>query len=236
MTLIDRITELKKQGIPDSEIEVRLRNEGISPMDISDAMNQSKIKEAVAGEGDYSTKGMTPSMMGDEEQEAASEDEDVYNPAPAPYQNYAPQQAAPQEYQDYMPRGANPSYYQDQGAPDQDGAEEYYEDGYQNQDGGYGAQSYSMNSETMIEVAEQVFSEKIKKIEEDLGQLKEFKVIYSPRIDDIDERLKRVEKNFDKMQIAILDRVGSFGRSIDSVKKEVEMVEDSFEKMNQKKK
>ncbi len=228
MALVDRITDLKRQGLPDSEIEIRFRNEGISPMEINDAMNQAKIKEAVAGEGDYSTKGMTPSMMGDEEQEANSGDEEVYSPTPPSAYAASPSPKQGNDYRNYAyqenQNGNYPQY------PDSGDQEEYYEDGYQN-DSGYN-QGYSMNSETMIEVAEQVFSEKMKKIEDDLKVLKEFRTIYSPRIDDINERLKRIERSFDKMQMAILDRVGSFGHSIDSVKKEVEMVEDSFEKMN----
>jgi hypothetical protein len=229
MALADKITDLKRQGIPDSEIEIKLRNEGISPMEISDAMNQSKIKEAVEGEGGYSTKGMTPSMMGDEEQEAASEDEEVYSPAPA--YNPAPAPSPTGGYSGYSYQEETGSYPQ----YDMGNGEEYYQEGYNNSGGAYDASGYSMNPETMIEVAEQVFSEKMKKIEDDLKSLKEFKTIYMPKIDDLNERLKRIERNFDKMQIAILDRIGSFGRSIDSVKKEVEMVEDSFEKINRTK-
>jgi len=45
-----------------------------------------------------------------------------------------------------------------------------------------------------------------------------------------------MERQFDKMQIAILERVGQFGKNLDSVKKEIEMVEDSFEKLNKSKK
>ena len=45
-----------------------------------------------------------------------------------------------------------------------------------------------------------------------------------------------MERQFDKMQIAILERVGSFGKNVDSLRKEVEMVEDSFEKLNRNKK
>ncbi|MDP3965958.1 MAG: hypothetical protein Q8Q04_00320, partial [archaeon] len=110
--------------------------------------------------------------------------------------------------------------------------EEYYEE---ESPDGYESGGNQMNSDTMIEVAEQVFSEKIKKLEEDLRKLKEFRNISAPVLEDMNERLKRIEKNFDKMQVAILERVGSFGKNIDSLQKEVEMVEDSFEKLNKKK-
>ena len=44
-------------------------------------------------------------------------------------------------------------------------------------------------------------------------------------------RLARLEASIDKLQIAILEKVGSYGRGLDSVKKEVEMVQDSFSKI-----
>ncbi|MBS3084361.1 hypothetical protein J4411_00415 [Candidatus Pacearchaeota archaeon] len=231
MTLTDRILDLKRQGTPDYEIEMRLRNEGVSPMEINDAMNQSKIKEAVSGEGNYSKKGMVPSIMGGSEEEEKRqeepEEEDTYTPSPAPSQN--------QTYSDYSAQEPGqspyPPYYSDSSSE-----EEYYEETPSEENYENNPQNYPMNSETIIEVAEQVFFEKVKKIEEDLKKLKEFMTVSAPAIEDIDERLKRIEKNFDKMQIAILDRVGSFGKNIDSLKKEVEMVEDSFEKLNRNKK
>jgi len=229
MTTLERVIELKKKGIPESEIVAQLKNEGISPMEISDTMNQSKIKEAVSGEMENSTNGMVPSIMGNESQEAIpSQQEEVYTPSSAPpapnnnqqdYGNYSVQE--PQNYE------AN-SYG---GGEDQ---EEYYEDNYSQED--YSGGEYGMSSETMIEVAEQVFSEKMKSFESELKNLKEFRTIASPSLKDIDERLRRIERQFDKMQIAILEKVGEFGKNIDSVKKEVEMVEDSFEKMNRKSK
>ena len=219
MTLTQRVSEMKKRGLSEMSIEEKLKEEGISPLEINDAMNQSKIKEAVEGEGNFSRQGMVPSIMGEDSGET---DEEAYAPSPEPedsddYQNYSSQERA------------------DPYDSDEETAEEYSSlpEGDVNP---YGAPSYAMNSETMIEVAEQVFSEKIKKAEDDLKKLKEFMAISAPAVEDLDERLKRIEKNFDKMQIAILERVGSFGKNIDSLKKEVEMVEDSFEKLNKNKK
>ncbi|PIN71381.1 hypothetical protein CO153_01550 [Candidatus Pacearchaeota archaeon CG_4_9_14_3_um_filter_30_11] len=218
MTILERILELKKTGIPDSEITKRLKNEGIHPMDISDAMNQSKIKEAVSGETGYSTQGMVPSIMGGESYENESSQEGTYSPSSSPkesedYQDYSSQES--ESYQNSYP-------------------EEEYEDNYAPNE--FSGGGIAMSSETMIEVAEQVFSEKIKKIETDLKLVKEFKTLALPAIKDFDERLKRMERQFDKMQIAILERVGQFGKNLDSVKKEIEMVEDSFEKLNKSKK
>ena len=122
----------------------------------------------------------------------------------------------------------NPQY------PPEETAENYAQEEYfpQENEGGYS----SLGTETIIEISEQVFSEKIKTVDKKIKELMDFKSIYQTRIDDINERLKRIEKNFDKMQIAILDEIGSFGKNIHSLKKEVGMIENSFEKVMKHKK
>jgi hypothetical protein len=220
MVPLGRVLELKKAGRSREEILSKLKEEGFNPMEINDAINQSRIKEAVSEE-ENPTRGMVPSIMGMRSENDESTEEETYTPSSAPsptgdYSNYTSQENS-------MMSGY-------------EGEDEYYPEEYSEQYAQGGAGGYSMSSETMIEVAEQVFSEKIKRIEEDLKSLKEFKAVYSPMISDLNERVKRMEKSFDKMQIAILDKVGSFGRNIDAVKKEIEMVEDSFEKMNKSKK
>ncbi len=221
MTTLEKIQEFKKNRVPEAEIVTKLKEDGISLLDISNAMNQSKIKEAVTGEMETSTEGMVPSIMGErppETEKAPQGEEGAYTPSPSPVRE--------DTYQDY-------SAQENQGMGQQgEIQEEYYENESPQEYGPQGG--YGMSSETMIEVAEQVFFEKIKKIEEKVSVLREFKSLSEPLIESMDERLKRIEKNFDKMQIAILDRVGSFGKNIDSLRKEVEMVEDSFGKVMKK--
>jgi len=220
MATIEKIQELKKNRVPDAEIVTKLKEEGIPLLEISNAMSQLKIKEAVAGETETSTEGMVPSIMGEKQEDlkTSSGEEGAYTPSAPPNKE--------DSYQDY-------SYQENQGiGQGGDFQEEYYENEPPQEYGSQGG--YGMSSETMIEVAEQVFFEKIKKIEEKISTLREFKTISSPLIEDMNERLKRLERNFDKMQIAILDKVGSFGKNIDSLKKEVGMVEDSFEKVMKK--
>mgnify|MGYP001590738012 FL=1 len=65
-----------------------------------------------------------------------------------------------------------------------------------------------------------------------MDKLNEFQTLAQTRIENISERLKRIETSFDALQLAILDRVGSYGKNIDFVKKEIEMVEDSFSKLS----
>lgn len=99
----------------------------------------------------------------------------------------------------------------------------------------YESYAPSYDSDVMIEIAEQVFLEKIKKIQKSVDEVVEFKTLAQVKIDDISERLRRIEAIIDKLQIAILEKVGSYGKDLETTKKEMAMMQDSFRKvMNQK--
>lgn len=92
--------------------------------------------------------------------------------------------------------------------------------------------SYSQSgTETMIEVADQVFSEKIQKIQKQVDIQNEFKTIAEVKLQSIEERLSRMEKMFDRLQMSILDKIGSYGKGLETAQKEIEMMENSFRKV-----
>lgn len=88
-----------------------------------------------------------------------------------------------------------------------------------------------MDSGTMIEISEKVFSEKTQKMQKQLKEIAEFKVLAESRINSISERLKRIEDMIDKLQVAILEKVGSYGRGLENAQKEMQMMQDSFGKI-----
>ena len=47
MAILDQVMQMKKQGFGDSEIITALQEQGINPKAISDALDQSQIKNAV---------------------------------------------------------------------------------------------------------------------------------------------------------------------------------------------
>jgi hypothetical protein len=193
MGVLEQITQMKNQGIPDDEIVSSLQEQGASPKEINDALSQSQIKNAVAGE------------------------EEMYGQPPAPEQQYQEMPELPQADQEtYAPQSQG--YDQPQ--------ETYAQDNY----GGYPSET-GMDSNTMIEIAEQVFSEKIKKIQKQTDILSEFRTLGISQIENVSERLKRMETTIDKLQIAILDKVGSYGDNLNSIKKEMSMMQDSFGKV-----
>ncbi|MDP2629053.1 MAG: hypothetical protein Q8P15_04125 [Nanoarchaeota archaeon] len=135
------------------------------------------------------------------------QDEDVY--VPRPQENYSSQN-------------------QEQYIPEQQYAPQ--EETYTPQET-YDSYSSSYDSETMIEIAEQVFIEKIKKIQKQVDEFSEFKNITEIKINNFSDRLKRIETMIDKLQISILEKIGSYGKNLENTKKEMDMMQDSFRKV-----
>jgi hypothetical protein len=240
--------KLKREGKSEGEIIATLRAQGVNPMQISEALNQSKIKEAVYDSNP--TEGMTPSMMQTDENERTNS---AASPVPSPQDTYTPQQAAPTPAQNYSPADnyapapqdtytpqypqsysqntySQNSYPQDNYYPEQpqyanpEMPEEQYYDG----------NTYASSTDTIIEVAEQVFAEKMKKISKEMKELTEFKTIFGTKVENLTHRLERMEKQFDKMQLAILEKVGEYGKGLDYLRKELNMVEDTVSKFSKK--
>lgn len=196
MGVLEQIMQMKNQGIPDNEIVSSLQEQGISPRQISDALDQVQIKKAVA---DEETNFYPP------------QNQEVYSP-----------QTQEIQQQQYAP---TPQDYTQQ-------AGEYYQEPYaQNYNSGDYQASTADNT---IEIAEQVFNEKIKTIQNTITKLNEFQTLAQAKIENISERLKRIEVLFDSLQLKILERVGAYGKNIDSMKKEITMIEDSFGKIAEK--
>ena len=256
MGTLDQITNLKNQGLSEDQIVEKLREQKVSPKAIDDAIGQNRIKTAVSDSTQNKVEGMEPSIMMPTKAEqlptegsAPSDEELTPPPGPAKIpvaaqrrfgamtqeagggedsgqkQSGQTQDYDSQQEEAYYPQ---PQYQQYQPQYQQYQPQEYYpqeEYGYD-----YGAAG-ATDTDTMIEISEQVFSEKIKTIQKQVEELIEFKILAQTKIDNIADRLKRIEANIDRLQSAILEKVGSYGRGLDGVKKEMTMMQDSFSKV-----
>lgn len=253
MGVLEQVMDLKNKGVSDNEIVVILKEKGASPKSISDALSQAKIKGAVSSQEEKDEE-MEPSVMGPEESEdlpteGSISDEDL-TPIPsglpssmqqrgyvpmhqeAEEENYAPQPIEQQE--EYSPPLYSPAQQSQQSPSYQYQPQEYTQQEYAPQEGyEYPTQTTqgAADIDTIIEISEQVFADKMKLISKQIESFNEFKTLSSIKIDNISERLKRMEMSIDKLQIAILEKIGSYGRGIDTLKKEMEMVQSSFSKV-----
>ncbi len=193
MGVLDQVTQLKNQGYGEQDIINNLQQQGISPKEITDAINQSNIKSAVSSPGGPEAP-PTPKMT----TEPTGTEQGYYTPQTQEMGGgYPQQQAAPAEY---------------------------YEEG------AYAPASTGIDSDTIIEITNQVFSEKIRKTEKRLEELEEIKTVVKVKVNSMDERLKRIEKMIDTLQVQILEKVGAYGRELESTKKEVSMLENTLGK------
>ena len=200
MAILDRVEQMKKQGLSEQEISTNLQEEGITPKAIIDAFNQSKIKNAVQGEN------------------TMNESQETYNPNMPPQpQAYPPQEQYTQQ--------AYPLHYAQEQPVQQEGY--YPQEGYSEGYGGAGG----VGTDTIMEIAEQVFEEKTKKIKKELEDLREFSTLVGEKISNFGERIKKIEATIDALQIKILEKVSSYGQGIETIKKEMTMMQDTFTKM-----
>ena len=216
MTALDQVTDMKSQGYSDQDISTSLQDQGISPKEINDALNQAQIKNAVGEEP--AQEEYSPEQAPQQEEFAPQTQEmpqEGYEQAPA--QEQFAQQPQQEQYSEQPQEGAY---------PEQQG-QQYYEDqaGYPNQ---------ATTSDVTIEIAEQVFVEKIKELQKQVELNNEFRTLAQTKIDHNAERLKKIESTMDKLQIAILNKIGSYGDNLGSIKKEMSMMQDSFSKLANK--
>jgi len=217
MRILEEITNMRNQGMSDREISGSLQEKGLTPRTIDDAFNRINIKNAIVTENEEMT---APPPLSDKINEETTQSfytpksKEITNPPEEIYS--APIIEKPSEYEGY----SNEEYY-----PQNTGEEYYPQEGYEESSGtGY-------DSETFIEIAEQVFSEKIKKEQKQIEALNEFATLAETKISNNHERIKRIETIIDKLQIAILERIGSYGKNLESIKSEMEMMQNSFEKI-----
>ena len=206
MGVLEQISQLKDQGLLEPEIINQLKEQGVSPREINDALSQSQIKDAVYNPREEAPQ-QAPMPIPEEQTSEATyvpktqEVEETY--APQPQETYTP---SPQE--EYIPP----------------------QNVYQQEDYGYpSTESYS--TDTIMDIAEQVFLENIKKIEKQINKIKDTQAVLETQVEHSTERLKRIESIMDNLQIAILEKIGSYGNNLESIKKEMNMIENSFSKI-----
>jgi hypothetical protein len=220
MGVLEQVTQMRNSGMGDDEIISSLQEQGVSPKAIDDALGQANIKTAVSGED---TAGMESSGYGQNQENAPA-------PRPQPGGGYSPKtyEMSGENQEMYAPQQQYAPQQEEENYPSQPQQDYSYQEYYPQEGQGYAG---AADSDTMVEIAQQVFAEKIKKIQQQLDDLNEFKTLYQTKTDNISERLKRVEEGMDKLQMAILQRIGDYSKGVDSIKKELSMIEDSFGKM-----
>lgn len=208
MPIIERISKMQKLGVSNEEVIKRLQDEGVSPKEISEALDQSKVKSAIE-----ETTEMQPSIM--------TAPASAYEFVPMPYNSQESQmQQYPQTTE--MPM-------QEQMTTEQP-TEEYAYPAYPQQQ--YQEYEYARaDAGTMTEIAEQIVAEKLQKIEKQILEATAFKTETVGKMNNVDERLRRIEMLIDHLQTSIIGKIGEYGRNISDLKEEMLTTQESFSKI-----
>lgn len=206
MGVVEDIKKMREEGNADQEIVRSLQAKGLAPKEIYDGISQANIKNAVIESPESSSpnyKGYSDSVQENELQPSLSSSSQE---APNTSQ-YQEQQPAQQKYSQY---------------PSQPAQQEYYD-----------PNSYQGISADMIsEIAEQVMNEKLSALRNDLEKVINIKTTFESKADILDERLKRIEKIIDRLQLSILQKVGDYMTNIDDIKKELIETQKSFKSLS----
>ena len=237
MGVLDQFMNLKSKGVSNQEIVRILQEQGASPREISDAFGRAQIKSAVSNMG---TEEMEHSILGSEEEEPERlpleglegetlSDIDLTPPTPGrltPTPQNITKEISEEAQEMYNPQETE-DYYQPQQYQQNQQYQEYVpQEGYQ-----YPAMTAGLDTETMIEVSEQVFMEKNKPLQKKLDDMNEFRALAQTKIENISDRIRKIEAIIDSLQTSILEKVGGYGHGIETVRKELSMMRDSFGKI-----
>ena len=203
MALAEQIKEMINTGMQEQEIVQRLTEQGISPLEINQSLEQARIKSAVSRDesamaqqsGEMQTESIPPGEM----QPSVMESQAPQEPSQQPY-------SVQQEYQEYQPYVQETPQYSDY-------------------------QPYAQtDTNTITEIAESIAEEKITNFKKSLGNIEELKKLTGRRVEEIDERLKRIEKIIDLMQKSIISNIGNYGQAIENIQQEMSMMQNTFSK------
>lgn len=230
MALLDQIIEMKRQGMPSSQIIQNLRERGISPKEINEVLSQSEIKAEIDFQKfpQYQQSQSGPSMQLmqslqstqpfqnpieemqpslETESSMASEQltqEQNQEQFPQSEQGYPSQ-----EYQEYAPAQVYPGYqpYQEYQPPQ------------------------ATDIETINDIASQLVEEKTKSLKKELDNAIKFKSHSEEKIKEIDKRLTKIESTLEELQFAIIRKIGSYGEDIKNISKEMRATQETFSKI-----
>lgn len=174
-------------------------------------------------------RGMTDSEIYNEMQEQGISPKAISNAiGQADIKNAISQSAPETEMQPTLeiPENYSPQTSEDYSQQEYASQDYYPEAGYQDYN-----QPQNADANTIMEIAEQVFLEKSRELEKNAQNSREFEALAQAKLDQLQERIKRIETIMDKLQIAILEKVGSYGSNLNSIKKEMEMMQETFKKV-----
>ncbi len=206
---INESLEMLKKGMSNEEITRSLEGKGYNLQQISDAINQAKIKEGVAG-----SKMPQDNLTGKNVEEELN-----IPPAPgsAPPSPETPGNETPIAPPGMSAPGSAPQRESSVQAPS---APQYQ----------MPAQP-AMGIEDMQAVIEQIVEEKWKEMMGKVGDLSLFKSRVGDDMESVKQELLRTQKRLEDLQVAVLGKVKEYNQGVQSISTDMKALEQVFSKI-----
>jgi len=210
MTVLDQIQQLRQQGMQDTQVIQTLQEQGITPKDINEALSQSEVKAAVAP--------VAAPTDGFEQSAQPAVDSGTQQPIPQvpvmpdPNAQYANETAYPQEQ--YPQEGYDPAAYPQEQYP---------------QDQAY--QQGGIDIETIRQITKQIIDTELDKTKSKIDDITKLKTELKFQIQNMDNRLAKIESTIEALQSAILGKIGDYGEAVQDISKDLKTTQESFSKL-----
>lgn len=216
MGIIEDIKRMQAEGRSEQEIASQLQGRGYAQQEVYEALAQAKIKNAVSGTGENTAGSeehampsaggaMQPSMLqsGATDEPPSPELNAQAEYAPAPYPSQAPYA---------QPYTAAPPGQQ----------------GY-----GYQEQPYypGPSTDAITEMVEQIIVERTNVLHQEITKGQETRQLIETKIEYIDDRLKKIERIIDRLQLSVLQKVGEYVGNVEDLKTELVETQKSFKSL-----
>jgi len=203
---VDDVLSMMQKGLSDSDIIRKLSEEGFSPVQITDALNQAKIKNEISGENSGG------------EMKASILSSGVPSPSEVPKPKAMfPAMNMESKKQAISPPATNVSDYPSY--PYQYPVVEKVQ------------QQPEINTEAIEEIVEEMVNEKWLEIKNKILDVIEWKTYAEKRILSVDDRIKRIENSLDRLQAALLSKVQEYSRNVSELGSEMVALEGAFGKI-----
>jgi len=258
MATLEKVMQMKQEGLTEPQIIDSLRQQGISPREIQESLSQSKIKNSINAKQpkhenielqqsmmptgvdapqNANQSSQMPTQFGTQQNSMQSsaplpyQEQSLYQDSQMPTQNNIQQPPQEQQMNSQMPSPEQSFPSQEQSIPTHYPEEQT--GGYQDYNPEYTEYQpqQAVDVETITDISEQIIEEKTAGIKKQVTSFKKFQDTLSLEIERINSRLMKMENNFNELQMAIIKRVGGYGESIDSIEKEMKATQNSFAKI-----
>lgn len=209
MGLLEEVQRMRQTGMQDDQIVLKLQEQGNTYRAISEAMSQSKIKQAVE-EPELPLPPMpsdSPQAQQEYQQEYSSNNMQEMQQSIPTQEMQAPMPQQQEYFSGYSP----------------DSQVQNYQQSYDSSQG--------LSSDTIMEISEQIVSEKLSDVRKKLEKISNFKTEFETKTEALEDRLKRIEKIIDTLQASVLRKVGDYVTNVEDIKTELIETQKTFAKV-----